>query len=100
MCASKKCRYTVETSHPYKYAGMSWNICPITQYGSTGYYRDGGGGLALSVYIRKLSLSPSISSQIGLIIYIIVTIPSKLRLVENGLFFYYGQINSSSSSSG
>ena len=25
--------------------------------------RDGGGGLALSVYIRKLSFSPSISSQ-------------------------------------
>ena len=27
-------------------------------------YRDGGGGLALSVYIRKLSFSPSISGQI------------------------------------
>ena len=27
-------------------------------------YRDNGGGLALSVYIRKLSFSPSISGQI------------------------------------
>ena len=27
------------------------------------HYRDGGGGLALSVYIRKLSFSPSISGQ-------------------------------------
>ena len=26
-------------------------------------YRDGGGGLALSVYIRKLSFSPSISGE-------------------------------------
>ena len=26
-------------------------------------YRDGVGGLALSVYIRKLSFSPSISGQ-------------------------------------
>ena len=26
-------------------------------------YRDGGGGLALSVYIRKLSFSPSINGQ-------------------------------------
>ena len=35
----------------------------ITQYGSTWVYRDGGGGLALSVYIRKLSFSPSIRGQ-------------------------------------
>ena len=28
-----------------------------------GIYMDGGGGLALSVYIRKLSFSPSISGQ-------------------------------------
>ena len=36
----------------------------ITQYGSTGYIgMVHGGGLALSVYIRKLSFSPSISGQ-------------------------------------
>ena len=28
-----------------------------------GIYRDGGGGIALTVYIRKLSFSPSISDQ-------------------------------------
>ena len=31
--------------------------------------RDGGGGLALSVYIRKLSFSPSISSQMDSYLY-------------------------------
>ena len=38
---------------------------PIYRWMASVYwvYRDGGGGLALSVYIRKLSFSPSISSQ-------------------------------------
>ena len=35
----------------------------VQHFSAFHYYRDGGGGLALSVYNRKLSFSPSISSQ-------------------------------------
>ena len=54
-------------------------------------YRDGGGGLALSVYIRKLSFSPTISSHIC----IIVTIPSKLQLVKDGFYLTMGKVSNS-----
>ena len=52
--------------------------------------RLGSGGLALSVYIRKLSFSPSISSHLDLF-DMIVTILSKLRLVKKWVHFDYGK---------
>ena len=45
---------------PALYSTLKLEIFPFTCI-----YRDGGGGLALSVYIRKLSFSPSISGQMN-----------------------------------
>ena len=71
----------------------------ITQYGSTRYI-DGGGGLALSVYIRKLSFSPSISAQMDSYLHHC----EKLQLDTKWFSLDYGKgdkfMNCSSSSSG
>ena len=55
----------------------------VQHFSAFHYYRDGGGGLALSVYNRfHLQLAVKWTH-----IYITVTIPSKLRLVKKMVYF-------------
>ena len=55
-------------------------------------YRDGGGGLALSVYIRKLSFSPSINGQMDSYLHHCDS-TIKLQLVKNGFFLTMGKVS-------
>ena len=51
-------------------------------------YRDGGGVLALSVYIRKLSFSPSISGQMDSYLY---HCDYTIKAVKKWVLFDYGK---------